>query len=239
MTPWLNVSVRVGALIFALAMVFGCASTSNTPAQDLAWERWKKCDRFPSVTLREIRPNGQIWVLTQHGADLTAWRECDREVFLAQQKAGRLPSSAVSVTSAEAARGLVRFAYFTDEPPDPDTFLRGDRSQRGRGRAAPDLAVLRSLPPDQRQFQKGAAVSFIYAVDKPERTLAIETRWTAPNEAAAVKVFKRSIAPGGEGTYKWQTQTLRDLADTGKWTVVLLIDGQIAGSYDFHVVPEP
>ena len=48
-------------LIFAIT---GCAATQTTLAQELAWDHWKKCDHFPTITLKEIRTDGQIVVWT-------------------------------------------------------------------------------------------------------------------------------------------------------------------------------
>jgi hypothetical protein len=85
----------------------------NTLAQDLAWDRWEKCrDVGATVVLKEIRPDGQIWVTysAPHGA--AAWRQCDREVAQAQAARGTtaMSSSAVSISSGgagTAARGPI------------------------------------------------------------------------------------------------------------------------------------
>jgi len=33
-------------LVAMMAASAGCATMANTPAQDLAWERWRACDHF-------------------------------------------------------------------------------------------------------------------------------------------------------------------------------------------------
>ena len=48
-------------LLGTVAFLAGCAGMSNTLAQDLAMERWEAC-RNPQVNLKEIRPDGQIWI---------------------------------------------------------------------------------------------------------------------------------------------------------------------------------
>lgn len=53
-------------------LTVGCSTFKNTLAQDLAWERWKSCDKFATVRLKEIRPDGQIWVW--YGPDYSADR---------------------------------------------------------------------------------------------------------------------------------------------------------------------
>lgn len=63
-------------LVLSLLLA-GCASMGNTLAQDLAWEQWKKCDRFRGITLKEIRSDGQIWVWSEEGTgEVRLWREC-------------------------------------------------------------------------------------------------------------------------------------------------------------------
>lgn len=48
-------------LFVALVSASGCAGTQNTLAQELASQRWDKCKgRFPTIELKEIRPDGSI-----------------------------------------------------------------------------------------------------------------------------------------------------------------------------------
>ena len=88
-------SVAAVLLCTIVGTLAGCASLKNTPAQDLAYERWRKCDHFPYVTLKELMPNGQIWVWYRQPDDLESWKKCDREAWLEQQRAGKLRSSDV------------------------------------------------------------------------------------------------------------------------------------------------
>lgn len=64
----------------ALALLAaGCAGFKSTSAQDLAWELWKKCDHFPGVRLKEITPEGQVWVEYRTGSEIAeaaAWKQC-------------------------------------------------------------------------------------------------------------------------------------------------------------------
>lgn len=67
----------LAVLLLVLVFASGCAGTQNTLAQDVAWERWQKCkDVQTGVELKEIRPDGQIWILHRTGGELQAVREC-------------------------------------------------------------------------------------------------------------------------------------------------------------------
>ena len=61
-----------------LALLAGaCAAVHNTPAQDLAAERWRRCEaRFPLARLDRIELDGRIWfwyVVLKDRADV---RDC-------------------------------------------------------------------------------------------------------------------------------------------------------------------
>jgi hypothetical protein len=76
----------------------GCGSMSNTLAQDLAWERWKKCDHFNNVALQRIELDGRIWVETRNGnADLAPWQACMQQAA-AEQAAKSRAVAATPVT---------------------------------------------------------------------------------------------------------------------------------------------
>ncbi|MBI4636287.1 MAG: hypothetical protein HY727_08055 [Candidatus Rokubacteria bacterium] len=102
----------------SLLLLAGCASMGNTLAQDLAWERWQKCNHFPTITLKEIETDGRIWVWTQYGSDLSAWQECDRKAREEQARgaAASIPPSTMAVASPQ-------LAYATSVPP---VWKRGD-----------------------------------------------------------------------------------------------------------------
>lgn len=82
---WL-IYLRAG-LFFSLLLllVAGCASMGNTLAQDLAWERWQKCSDIPTVTLKEISPDGQIWFYYTSPMVMTA-QECLRKAAEEQSR---------------------------------------------------------------------------------------------------------------------------------------------------------
>ncbi len=63
------------------------AQIQNTPAQDLAWERWYACNRFASVRLNRIELDGRIWVNYRVTGEYRLWVECIQEA--AKKQAGR------------------------------------------------------------------------------------------------------------------------------------------------------
>ena len=66
------------ALLVWIPLATGCASTKGTLAQDLARQRWETCSYVRTITLREIKPDGQIWAWARDASDLAAWQACDR-----------------------------------------------------------------------------------------------------------------------------------------------------------------
>jgi hypothetical protein len=119
-----------GALLLCLT---GCASTQNTVAQDLAWERWRKCNHFRGINLKDIKPDGQIWVWQSDGGEISAWRACDSAERAEQAKGvkGTIPPSTVAVASP-SANGMTEapgwkpgyeWAYRYESPAGNGTFV--------------------------------------------------------------------------------------------------------------------
>ncbi len=86
------------AIVPGLLMVTataGCAAARNTPAQELAWERWGACDRFSTITLDPLDLDGRLVV---NGARFSA---CVREAAADQVRRGagvtRIQSADVAV----------------------------------------------------------------------------------------------------------------------------------------------
>ncbi len=74
------------AAFTATLWISGCASVTNTPAQDLAWGRWHQCSaRFPTALLRQIRPDGQISFSYRRATDLRGMNECLEQAAATQQ----------------------------------------------------------------------------------------------------------------------------------------------------------
>lgn len=76
------------ALFVALAAVAGCAAMQMTLAQELAWEQWKRCDNFTTVSLKEVRVDGQIWVTYYSRGEYDRWVECIRKAR--EEQSGRV-----------------------------------------------------------------------------------------------------------------------------------------------------
>lgn len=212
----------------AFSLFAGCASMGNTPAQDLAWERWQKCNHFPELRLKEIRPNGEVWVQWTNGQTATRqWQECMQNALQEQQQAGKLAPGVQPAISASEIRDLVRFAYFTNAPPTPGTYLR--------------TALSTNMPPDVKEFPGTAPVTFIYGINQVGRILTIQTRWVRPDGALVRTIDRKLDQTGRAGTFTWQTQALDppDLTQTGTWTVELLINGQPVGRYTFTLGTSP
>lgn len=123
-----SVRLSAGLSLGSLLLLAGCASMGNTLAQDLAWEQWKKCDRFPGITLKEIRhPDGQIWVWVHDAySQLPPFRECLRQA--AAEQAAR---KAVAVTApAQVMPAPTQIAKeqppVASTPPVPPVWKVGD-----------------------------------------------------------------------------------------------------------------
>src|SRR4030095_3291402 len=72
---------KVGAVGLAWLLAV-CACCSNNLAQEMAWNRWKKCGDYPGLFLNSIDRDGEIWVRFADGAsdrDLEPWRACLRQ----------------------------------------------------------------------------------------------------------------------------------------------------------------
>jgi hypothetical protein len=82
-------SRRLLAPLAVLLVTAGCAATTMTPAQELAWEQWKACDHFNGIKLDRIAPDGRISAL---GVGATGegnlWQQCIQDVQ-ARQRARR------------------------------------------------------------------------------------------------------------------------------------------------------
>src|SRR4029453_7658613 len=91
---------KVGAVGLAWLLAV-CASCSNNLAQELAWDRWKKCGDYPGLFLNSIERWGGMW--GRCGAGPWApppepWRACLRRAEAEQAErglgAGRAPREA-------------------------------------------------------------------------------------------------------------------------------------------------
>lgn len=60
----MKASRRVVAASLVLAAA-GCMTGAQTFEQDLAYQRWKRCDNFATVTLQRIDTDGRVVVLSR------------------------------------------------------------------------------------------------------------------------------------------------------------------------------
>jgi hypothetical protein len=91
-----------GRAVMAVALMVGvllggCATFKNTQAQDLARDRLARCNRFPSVSVRDLAPDGSMTVVS-YGAgavgEYAAWRACMEDAFAEQKKQGKIAADA-------------------------------------------------------------------------------------------------------------------------------------------------
>ena len=102
-----------GALLLCLT---GCASMQNTVAQDLAWERWRKCDQLNTgVRLKEIRTNGDVWVEYSGSSQFANWNECMRR---AQQEQAATSGITTVRDTARTAAIVPAVAVASPQPAD-------------------------------------------------------------------------------------------------------------------------
>jgi hypothetical protein len=90
--------MRALAVGFVLMMAAstGCASMGNSPAQELAWERWRACDRFSTISLERIEMDGRL-VVTGQEMEAAAFTTCVRESAAAQARQGVAAAGPVSL----------------------------------------------------------------------------------------------------------------------------------------------
>lgn len=220
-----TMSRPVAVLALALAAT-GCATTGNTPAQDLAWDRWKRCET-PAFVLLRIEPSGKVWVQpttsSQHAT--REWQQCMADALTAQRTEGKLAATAQPPLHVADIRELVRFAYLTDKPPATGTFLR--------------TTTFSNMPPKAQEFSSGTSVALLYGINQVGRVFEIETRWVNPLGQVA-KTLRRTLdQTGTSGLYTWQTQVFpgTELNEPGAWAVEMLIDSSPVDKYAFTVRP--
>jgi TolA-binding protein len=81
-------SIVLGLLMMATAA--GCATARNTPAQELAWERWGACNRFSTIVLDRIDLDGRL-VVNAYKVDGARFSACVNEAAADQVRRGAAP----------------------------------------------------------------------------------------------------------------------------------------------------
>ena len=95
-------------LLVMLGTAAGCATAGNTPAQELAWDRWQACQHFSKVSLNRIELDGRL-VVTGYESDAAPFTACVREAAADQARRGVTPSptAAVLVKPYECPGGIM------------------------------------------------------------------------------------------------------------------------------------
>jgi hypothetical protein len=88
-------AMTLSLLMMALIAV-GCATARNTPAQDLAWERWKACDHFAAITLEQIDLDGRL-VVAGYEHEAAPFTTCVREAAAHQGRRQGVPAPLTAV----------------------------------------------------------------------------------------------------------------------------------------------
>ena len=215
----------VSATLVIVCVFAGCSlGVRNTPAQDLAWERWYKCNHFASVIVDRIEPNGQIWYRYRVTGESSAFQQCMRDTLNEQKQAGKLNQTATAALSETDARQLVRYAYFTAAPPS-GSYIR---------------AIFGAdMPMESKTFTKGTPVTLFYGVDQVGRVLHIEAKWVSPNGAVVKSIAQTIDQSFTPGLWTWRVQTLNadDLMEPGTWRVDLHLDGNLVAQPQFTISP--
>jgi hypothetical protein len=63
----------------------GCMTGARTMEQDLAFQRWKRCDTFATIVLQRIDTDGRV-IVTGRTAEQTPFLKCMAEQAREQQK---------------------------------------------------------------------------------------------------------------------------------------------------------
>lgn len=78
----------IAPLLFLLMVAStGCATMGNTPAQELAWERWRACDRLSTISLERIELDGRL-IVAGYETEAQAFTACVRETAAGQARPG-------------------------------------------------------------------------------------------------------------------------------------------------------
>ena len=109
-------------VLLAISLLLaGCSSTGNTLAQDLAYERMKKCEHVgASMVFQRIDLDGTVWVQFRGGNQgQTEWQECMRTAAQEQaaQRRVAVPTPQPAATTVSATTAAVDQ---TNRAPSPD-----------------------------------------------------------------------------------------------------------------------
>src|SRR3989442_1441773 len=101
---------RIPTSLLATVLCAACAglpaSLKTQPAQELAFDRWREGNRFPTIRLKEVRQDGQILITYRSSSDLAAWQQCDREAQGRQKMPGALPAAPPTTRACRSTPGV-------------------------------------------------------------------------------------------------------------------------------------
>ena len=94
--------------LMLVATAAGCAAARNTPAQELAWERWGACNHFSTITIDRIDLDGRL-VVIGYEVDGARFSACVREAADDQIRRGAtpVPQAVVLVKNYECSGGAM------------------------------------------------------------------------------------------------------------------------------------
>lgn len=78
-------TIALPVLTAAWGLAAGCAAL--TPAQELAWDRWKACDHFATIQMTQIRTTGQL-VVTGREHEAGPFTACVQQAAADQGRQG-------------------------------------------------------------------------------------------------------------------------------------------------------
>ena len=135
----------------------------------------------------------------------------------------RPAGSALNLSRIEEA-GLVKFAYFTPDAPEPGTLLY--------------TAFRRNMPAGVKEFTVKTTATFFYGIQQTGGLLNIQVRINLGG--VVVRASDLPMGQSREGAlWTWQVDRLekRDLVLPGVWVVELMISGHRVGRYPLLVRP--
>ena len=94
--------------LMLVAAAAGCAAARNTPAQDLAWDRWGACNHFSTITIERVELDGRL-VVNGYEVDGARFSACVREAADDQIRRGAtpVPQAVVLVKNYECSGGAM------------------------------------------------------------------------------------------------------------------------------------
>ncbi len=212
------------AALLAVATLSACAA-SLSPAQQMTWDAYKACQaEGPSTRLDRVQPDG-TWYVEGREGEVFKVNDCMMRYREKAQVASRITLTPGSPLTESKAKELVRFAYLTNEAPQPGTPLRLDSPGK--------------MPPKRTEFIGGTPVTFFFALENVNSLFDGQIVWLDPKGVRVRRATWSQEQSGAGGSGVWWTDTLPVSTglEPGTWTVELLVNNVVAGRYPFTVTP--